>query len=371
MDQNSAGNVYKAPEVILVVGNSLRRFHTAIYLRDILTFCKHHVDTFTTTLDFDDEQTKVKYAPYFTKHDYKSFKLAYEEVEGARSHKAYIIIEVSLDVLPAFPISKHNVKTILFTDMRMGKKEQPAEVKEYIDHEYHHSHILDRLIYNTNTVPKAEFADQYFFVQVDEISIPRQYSFGASSMSTCGFDIDEVITVTHEGKKSSCARPAIIDGVIKSESLMGAISYALEEDLALGDIEGSFQHLTALPLFDEVKAEGTMLWTRPMILGDAIWDALQSEQALCIGVSIYLYNEDLIERSIDKVSQIVVVAEQEAESELYTEYFLKKERQSDHKIIYTSSRGFLPHIPSTLFNSEKIMYIFEYLDTFKNIITAS
>lgn len=363
-------NIYKAPEVIVVVGNSIRRFYTTAFLQHVLNNTGHNVVALSLDLDMDERDTTEVYGKYFQEYSPRTFKATYSSMEQPRDHKSYILLELHYEKLMELDLKKHNIKTMIFTDLRVENAEMAKEIKEYIDHQYHHSRVLDRIFYNTDAVPKDLFSNQYHFLQVDELKIPRQWSFGETALAEFGFSVETKgnIICRHDSTSFQCSvAEEILLSTVKKDGLFGALAYVMEEDISWELITETISHLPTLPYMEEYKDEELYLWTRPVLMGDAVWDGVKQQHTLCIGASIYLYNETLIEKSIDDIKHILVVAEHPVEAEFYAEYFLEKEQQSMHKVVFYPSLQHLPHILRGLFKSEKIMYMFEYLPTFKSV----
>ncbi len=230
---------------------------------------------------------------------------------------------------------------------------------------------LKEVLYNVDTVSKREEGISHHYIDIESILSENVIGYGRSPLSSIHFDIqDDVLNIMTKTESHEIQIEHISAySYLKQEGLFGAIAVLLQYDFF--DKE-TCSKLETYPFLERDSGNiEVLVWTFGAIHPDE-FDALlriPTYTNVAMGLANYLRFEDIIERNIERFETVLVVAEDEAQAELLGDYFLSKEHDSYHSIIFVPNSSEMRTSLQRVFRGQekKILYLFDNIGTFIHI----
>lgn len=334
----------------MVAGDSVRRLYTVATLLHLLPQHRMDVVAFSQSLRPAELTDLAAKAPGLVLRPYShgAFAAEYKTYEHPAERKAVIIVEMTLGQLRNFSLSKHHVQTLLLTDLQCPDAETCADMREYLVGQVRTTPTFQTVLYNNDL---GDIAKDAVLLTVEDIPVRSHFSFGRSQVSTIHWSI--------EGEQLQGSMPnaqvtlPVFDlartSLLRQEGIFAALSWL--DITTLLDPAVITAGFGGLPLLEEHHGPLTLFWARPFELRSDIQHVLtlESSRYLCIGMGPYLRFEELIEQRIEQFETILVVAEDQNQVSLFGDYFLQKERDSYHVLLYLPDLSSLTSVFSHVF----------------------
>jgi len=266
-------------------------------------------------------------------YSYGAFIAEQKTFEHPMEQKSVIIIEMTLSQLRQFSLAKHHVQTLILTDLQCPDVDTCAEMRDYLTSQVRTTPTFQTILYNNDL---GEVSKDTVLLTVEDIPVRSHFSFGRSQVSTIHWSIEGEL-LQGSMPNAQVTLPVFdlpTSTLLRQEGIFAALSWL--DITTLLDPKVITTGYGALPLLEDHHGPLTLFWARPFELRSDI-DAvltLPSSTYLCIGVGPYLRFEALIEERIEQFETILVVAEDQNQVSLFQDYFLSKERDSYHVIVY-------------------------------------
>ncbi|MFN7160142.1 MAG: hypothetical protein ACK4NC_00855 [Candidatus Gracilibacteria bacterium] len=368
LDIHSTGDFSTAATVVFLVGNSLRRLHAFWSIMNILDSLDHPFTGLTATLKKDELEFMKSRTPlkngtceHYSLH---TFQEAYKKHQIASTKKAFIIIEMDFNLLSNISFPQHEVQTLLLTDFTFSDPDTPAFLEERIISQMRRSSLLQTIVYNYDIGQFESQTQSSFHLRLDDIPIRTHYSFGKTT--------DSLMQFSEKGNTLLTAMPNLQltlpfdphSTVMRKEGYFAAVGLLLAERVLNHDV--SFHSQPASPWLEEqISPKLTALWAKYSSRPEEIQSIIERCPRLCMSLSVYLRFEQTIENSIADIERVVVVAEEKSQEAVFSEYFVQKEKDSYHTIVFIPDAAQLPDLLSAVAGEEEFYLLFDDLRTYQ------
>ncbi len=364
LEQLASESFYKAPTVVIITGNTNRRFHALSVCADTLAVHGHSVDCLSFSLDEKELNALKKYQVSKIKpYSFHVFKELYKAHEAPSRTKSFILIEMDVDLLKKFAFADHKVRTVLFTDMFVTSKEEGEELMDVMKVAIKKTSTLHTILSNDDV--HNDISKDLFFLPLDLLPIHNHKTFGTTPISTYYFNNTDHDVVLKEGTSTQEFHIPFFAqcSSIKKEGIQGALALLRSEGITPSTCMSQGFPIIESQISDSIE----YYWMGEETTTEEIHAVFQEAKHVCIGVSVYLSFEDIIEGYVESLDSILVVAENIAEATLFTEYFVKKEKDSFYSVVYAADKDDLKYLIPPLFEGHKVVYMFGELESFNTI----
>lgn len=355
------GGFHTTAEVIVIAGNSVRRLFTLSAMVRLLQQHDILLAAFSRSLSHEDiSALESAGGPQFIKpYTYSAFHAEQKTFEEPSEQKSVIVVEMTLDQLRDFKLSKHAVQTVIFTDLVCSDADSCAELREVLVDQVRSTPTFQTILYNNDlgTMDKGAV-----LLPAEDIPVRTHFSFGRSAVSTIHWSLEQ--DHLQGSMPNAQVRLPLFDlatsSLLRQEGVFAALSWL--DITTLLDGERIHDGYGSLPMWEEHHGPLTLFWARPFQLYNDIKYLLDMPQSsyLCLGVAPYLRFEEIIEQHIEQFETILVVAESESQVALFQEYFLQKEKDSYHVIIYLPDIHALTDVFRHVFaRAKEVMMLFD------------
>lgn len=355
------GTFHTTAEVIVIAGDSVRRLFALTSMQHLLQQHGIQVTAFSMTLSHQDivaleaKGGQLQIRPY----SFGAFHAEYKTYEHPAEQKTVIIVEMTMEHLKTFRLAKHSVQTLIFTDLVCSDNDSCAELRDILVDQVRGTPSFQTILYNNDL---GELSKGAALLPVEDIPVRSHFSFGKSRVSTIHWSIvDNALMGSMPNAQVSLP---VFDlpqsSLLRQEGIFAALSWLdISTLLAPEHITDGFGQL---PLWEEHHGPLTLFWSHPFEHRSDIQYLLAMPQSayLCIGMGPYLRFEEIIEQRIEQFETILVVAEDQNQVSLFQEYFLQKEKDSYHVIIYLPELQQLTGIFRHVFaRAKNVMMLFD------------
>lgn len=360
----AAESFYKAPAVIVITGNTNRRLHTLSVCANTLAVNGYAVESFSFSLDKKELAKLQQYElPAIQSYSHGVFMDRYKAHEAPSHTKSFLLIEMDIDVVKDFKFADHKVRTIVFTDVFMKTKDGAEELMEAMHQVVKKASSLNTILSNDDV--DREDTDGMYYLPLDMLSVRNHKTYGTTNISSYVLEQAEHDLSIREGKAVQKYHVPFFSKFsrIKQEGIEAALAMFLVEG-----IQPTTFMPQGFPLIEkDINEHVEYYWMGEETTEEEVHAILDVAKDICVGVSVYLSFENIIEEYVEKLGSILVVAENIAEATLFTEYFVKKEKNSFYSIVYASKKEDLKYLIPPLFEGHKVVYMFGEIDSFKEI----
>lgn len=357
----AAGAFHTTAEVIVIAGNSVRRLFALTAMLRLLGQLEITCSAFSMTLTHEDIVALEAKGGKLPIHPYRTgaFQAEYKTYEHPAEQKAVIIVEMDLHQLRTFRLQKHSVQTLILADLVCTDGDTCAELRDILVDQVRSTPTFQTILYNNDlgTLPTGAA-----LLPVEDIPVRSHFSFGKSRVSTIHWSLEgeRLLGSMPNAHVNLPAFDLPESSTLRQEGVFAALSWLQINTLLEPErISDGYGHL---PLWEEHHGPLTLFWSRPFTERDDIQYLLAMPQSayLCIGVTPYLRFEEILEERIEQFETILVVAEDQNQVSLFQEYFLQKERDSYHVIIYLPQIDDLTAVFRHVFTRAKsVMMLFD------------
>lgn len=368
LDENSVGDFSTAATVVFLVGNSLRRLHAFWALMNILDTLEHPFTGLTSTLKKDELELMQSRMPlhhgscdHYSTH---TFQEAYKKHQVGSTKKAFIIIEMDFNLLSNISFSQHEVQTLLLTDFTFSDPDTPALLEERIISQMRRSSLLQTIVYNYDIGQYDDQKQSSFHLRLDDIPIRTHYSFGKTTDSLMQFIVNERTLMIAMPNLQLRLPFDPHSTVMRKEGYFAAIGLLLAERV-INDTSSPTAQPSSPWLEEQLSPKLTALWAKYTTRPEELQAIIERCPRLCMSMSAYLRFEQTIENSIAELEKVIVVAEDKSQESVFSEYFVQKEKDSYHTIVYVPDAALLPEILPLLAGDDEFYLLFDDLHTYQ------
>lgn len=350
---------------VLIVGSTQRRLHVFHMLLSFLNAKEMTVVAYSASMTHEMKK-KLERLHFDLKFDvYKQGSLPQKVDESTITLK-----EMTYEQFLSEDTGMLREALLILADLRIDDTLLGQDIKDKIE-KMNDTKQIKEVIYNADTVSKREEGLSKHYIDIDSMPGENIIGFGRSPLSSIHFETKEdSITILTKNLSQEITIPNLKEfSYLKQEGLFGAIAALVQYDFFDADIMTKSETYPFLER-DSGKIE-VLVWTFGSIHPDE-FDALlkiPTYTNVAMGLTNYLRFEDVIERNIERFEAVLVVAEDEAQAELLGDYFLSKEHDSYHSIIFVPNSAEMRTSLQRVFRGQekKIIYLFDNIGTFIHI----
>lgn len=368
VDPVSQEDYYTAPRVLFVVGNSLRRLHTVSMLAHMLDELQISFACFYSSLSQEEFSIFAERFAYVHGHiaayRYAGFKEQYVKFQKPSKTPCYIIIEMNFDFLSKISFAEHEVQSLLLTDFSFLDADTPEDLEQRIIAQMKRTPSLQSMVYHFDMQQYSSTAQKRYLLQVEDIPIRTHYSFGRTVDSMIQLIPQEhslILTMPN----MQCAVPYDNQMTKVAEEGYFAALALLASERVLTSMQTITRPALSPWLEDMLSPKRTIMWGAYIQEAEEMNAILDKHQFLCVSMSIYLRFEQVIENRITEVGQIFVVPERDDQEVVFGEYFVQKEKDSYHTIIYVPEKQLLEEVLHSMGGEHTYCMVFDDLEIIK------
>lgn len=360
------GAFHTTAEVIVIAGDSVRRLFALAAMCRLLQ--QHHVafSAFSMTFTHEDVQALEEKggAQQVRPYSYSAFHTEYKTYEHPAEQKAVIVVEMDLNQLREFRLQKHSVQTLILTDFVCPDADTCADLRDILVDQVRNTPTFQTILYNNdlgNLPPGA------VLLPVEDIPVRSHFSYGKSRVSAIHWSLEgEALEGSMPNARVNLpAFDLATSSLLRQEGIFAALSWLQISSVLVA--ENIVDGYGRFPLWEEHHGPLTLYWSRPFVQREDVQYllALPQSKFLCIGMGPYLRFEEIIEQRIEQFETILVVAEDQNQVSLFQEYFLQKERDSYHVIIYLPEIEQITAVFRHVFTrAQNVMMLFDHPASF-------
>lgn len=367
----NTGAFYTAPKVIFLVGRSVRRFHTMCILAQMLDEMQLSFTFMSTSIKAHDLEAMQERLPFTSgsiiPYGFKKFKEIYASYQIPSPKQSLIVIEMDFAFLAKISFAEHEVQTLLLTDFAFEDPDFPEMLEERIIAQMKRASLLQTIVYNYDIEEDSRGQSKNYYLPIDDIPIRTHSSFGRTTDSMMQFTLTDIaLTINMPNLRMDVPYDSHMTS-IKREGYFAAVGLLLSERIIT--TTSKYVHMPLSPWFEDTPSPlSTIVWMQFATLPEEMNAIISAHPYLCVSISVYLRFEQVIENRIIDLERLIVVAEKPEQEALFSEYFVQKEKDSYHTIVYIPEKDVLQEALPKITEGKPICYVFDELGSVKSFL---